>query len=77
MTGELFYGYTDVQIIRIYGGGLQITDLNGVIRTLQTLRIYRVRILKCASLYFRVQLLPIYRLQILGLFMICRLRKYR
>ena len=57
--------------------GLQITDLHGVIRILQTLRIYGVQILKCASLYFRVQMLPIYRLQILGLFMMCRLRRYR
>ena len=51
-------------MVRIYGGGLQITDLHGVIRILQMIRIYRVQILKCASLYFRVQNLQIYRLQI-------------
>jgi hypothetical protein len=55
-------------MIQMYGGGLQITDLRGVIKILQTLRIYRVQILLN---------LPIYRLQMVGLFMICRLRNYR
>ena len=57
--------------------GLQITDGYGVIRILQIVRIYGVQTLKCASLYFRVRMLPIYRLQMVGLFMMCRLRKYR
>jgi hypothetical protein len=62
---RFFYGVIRIlQMIRIYGGGLQITDLHGVIRILQMIRIYRVQILKCASLYFRVQNLQIYRLQI-------------
>jgi hypothetical protein len=65
------------QMILIYGGGLQITDRYGVIRKLLMIRIYGVQILKCASLYFRVRMLPIYRLQMVGPFMICRLRNYR
>ena len=41
---------TDLRIIQIYGGGLQITDRYGVIRILPIIRIYRVQILKYASL---------------------------
>jgi hypothetical protein len=74
------YGFTDdtdLRMIQIYGGGLQITELNGVIRILRIERIYGVQILKSASLYFSVRMIPIYRIQMVGLFMMCRLRKYR
>ncbi len=37
---------------------------DGVIRMIQMIRIYRVQILKCASPYFRVRNLQMYRLQI-------------
>lgn len=53
MTGELFYGYTD---IRIYGcADVRITDLYGVIRLLQMLRSYGRACtdeIECSSVWF-------------------------